>query len=96
MVTLMARVGEERLINALLMFAAVGVGFGGAPWVAFAIGATLIALLGLPRQIEILKRYQSQPVTDIVLGMAFEVTLAIVGTFASAWTGYGVRLLLLR
>ncbi len=82
------------MINALLMLAALGIGFGGSPWPAFAICGTLVVVLGIPRQRESLRRYAGQPKTDIVLGMLFEVCAALAGAFASAWIGYGLRLLL--
>jgi hypothetical protein len=76
------------------MFAAAGIGFGGRPWEAFAVGASLIVLLGIPQQLEDLKRYRRQPKADVILGMIFRVVLAIVGAFASAWAGYGLRYVL--
>ena len=79
------------MINALLMFAAAGIGFGGSPWAAFAISASLTIVFGIPQQVQFLKRYAGQPKTDIVLAMLFEVGLAVAGTFASAWAGYGLR-----
>jgi hypothetical protein len=82
------------MVNALLMFATAGIGFGGTPWHAFAVGASLIVLLGIPQQREELKRYRRQPKADIVLGMIFKAGLAVAGAFASAWAGYGLRLVL--
>jgi hypothetical protein len=82
------------VVNTLLMFAAAGIGFGGSPWIAFAIGASLIVLFGLPQQSAYLKRYAGQPKTDVVLVMLFEVSFGVFGAFASAWAGYGLRLLL--
>jgi hypothetical protein len=82
------------MINALLMFATAGIGFGGWPWAAFTIGASAIVLLGAPAQLEILNRHAGQPVTDIVLAMMFKVALVVAGAFASAWAGYGLRNLL--
>lgn len=79
------------MINTLLMFATAAIGFGGEPWIAFAIGSALIVLLGIPQQREILKHYRGQPVTDIVLAMTFKVGMAIAGAFVSAWVGYGLR-----
>jgi hypothetical protein len=81
------------VINALLMLAALGIGFGGSPWPAFAICGTLIVALGIPHQREVLRRYTGQPKTDIVLAMLFEVCAALAGAFASAWVGYGLRVL---
>ncbi len=79
------------MINALLLFAAAGIGFGGSPWAGFAVAASLIVVFGIPQQLEHLKRYAGQPKTDIVLVMLFEVALAVGGAFASAWAGYGLR-----
>lgn len=83
------------MVNALLMFAAAGIGFGGSPWEGFAIGAFLVVLLGIPQHLQFLKRYVGQPKTDVILVMLFEVGLVVAGVFASAWAGYGLRLLLL-
>jgi hypothetical protein len=82
------------MVNAFLMLAAAGIGFGGSPRAAFAIGAGLVLLFGLPHQLQLLKRYAGQPKADIVLMMLFGVGLAIVGVFMSAWAGYGVAHLL--
>jgi H+/gluconate symporter-like permease len=82
------------MTNALLLFATAAIGFGGQPWAAFAIGAALIVLLGIPQQRETLKRYGRQPVTDVVLVMLLDIGLVIGGAFASAWVGYGLRYLL--
>lgn len=79
------------MINALLIFAAACVGFGGAPWAGAAIGACLIVLLGIPHQRDVLRRYRGQPVTDIVLAMVFEVGMAVAAAIAGAWVGYGLR-----
>ena len=84
------------MVNALLMFAAAGIGFGGSPWAGFAIGASLIVLFGIPQQLALLKRYRGQPKADIVLVMLFEVGLAVAGVLASAWAGYGLRYLVKR
>jgi hypothetical protein len=84
------------VINALLLFATAAIGFGGKPWAAFAVGAGMIVLLALPEQRQILKQYRGQPVTDIVLAMAFKVGMAVAGAFVSAWAGYGLRYLLAR
>jgi hypothetical protein len=84
------------VINALLMFAAAGFGFGGSPWEGFAIGASLIVLFGIPQHREILKRYRGHPKTDIVFGLLFEIGLAVAGAFASAWIGYFLALLFKR
>ena len=82
------------MIKALLIFAAAGFGFGGAPWAGFAIGASLIVLLEIPQQLAVLKRYRGHPAADIVLTMMLEVGLAAGGAFAAAWAGYGLRQLL--
>ena len=81
----------ERVINPLLLFGTAAVGFGGAPWAAFAAGASMIVLLGLPAQLDLLKRYRSQPKADVILIAVFKTGLAIAGSFASAWVGYGLR-----
>jgi hypothetical protein len=80
--------------NALLMFAAAGIGFGGSPWVGFAIGASMLVLLGIPQQVALLKRHAGEPKTDIVLGIMFEIGLTAAGAFVSAWAGYFLVLLL--
>jgi hypothetical protein len=80
--------------NALLTFAAAGIGFGGEPWAGFAAGASLVVLLGIPQQVAVLKQYAGEPKTDIVLALLFGVGLALAGTLASAWAGYGLRNLL--
>jgi hypothetical protein len=82
------------MVNAFLMLAAAGIGFGGSPRAAFAIGAALILLFGLPHQLRFLRRYAGQPKTDIVLAMLFGVGLAIVGVLMSAWAGYGLGYIL--
>jgi len=84
----------ERVINPLLLFATAAVGFGGAPWAAFAVGASMIVVLGLPAQLDLLRRYRRQPKADLVLIAVFKTGLAIAGSFASAWAGYGLRHLL--
>jgi hypothetical protein len=84
------------MVKALLMFATAGIGFGGLPWAAFAIGAAAIVLLGIPQQRERLKRYRGHPKTDIVFAMLFDLGLAIAGAFASAWFGYYLALLFKR
>ena len=67
------------MINALLIFAAAGVGFGRAPWAAFAISASLILLLGSPKHLDLLRRFAGQPRTDVYFVILFEVGLAIAG-----------------
>ena len=71
------------------------IGFGGEPWAAFAIGSSLIVVLGTPRQWDTLKQYRRQPKTDIILGMLFDTGIAIAAAFVSAWVGYGLRYFLL-
>jgi hypothetical protein len=77
------------------MFAAAGIGFGGAPWVGFAIGASLIILFGIPDQLAFFKRYRGQPKTDLILIKLFENGAVIAGALATAWAGYGLRLVLI-
>jgi hypothetical protein len=84
------------VINGLLMFAAAGFGFGGSPWLAFAIGASMILLLGSPQHLDLLKRFAGQPRTDVYFVIACEAGLAVAGALASAWTGYALLLLLRR
>ena len=86
----------ERVINPLVLFAAAAVGFGGAPWMAFAVGASMIVLLGLPAQLDLLKSYRSQPKFDLVLVAMFKTGLAIAGSFACAWAGYWLRYVIWR
>jgi len=86
----------ERVITPLVLFAAAAVGFGGAPWVAFAVGASMIVLLGLPAQMDLLKSYRSQPKVDLVLIATLKTGLAIAGTFACAWAGYWLRYVIWR
>jgi len=86
----------DRVINPLVLFAAAAVGFGGAPWAAFAVGASMIVLLGLPAQLDLLKSYRSQPKADLVLIATLKTGLAIAGAFACAWAGYGLRYLIWR
>lgn len=82
------------MVNALLMVAAAGVGFGGSPWAGSALGAILIALLNVRKQRETLRGYRGEPKTDIILAMLLFVGLAAVGVLASAWLGYFVAMLL--
>ena len=86
----------ERVINPLVLFAAAAVGFGGAPWVAFAVGAFMIVLLGLPAQMDLLKSYRRQPKADLVVIATLKTGLAIAGTFACAWAGYWLRYVMWR
>ena len=83
-------------INALLMFAAFSIGLGGLPWVGFAIAGSLVALLPVPQQREILKSYRGHPRTDIVFGLLFETSKAVTGALASAWGGYFLALFFKR
>ena len=86
---------SDASFNALLIFVgAFGVGFGGSPWAAFGLGVLAVVILGLPTHLDTLREYTGQPKTDILLGILFEMGLSAVGVFASAWTGYGVRLFL--
>ena len=62
----------------------------------FAIGATMIVLLGLPQRRDFLRRYAGQPKTDVYFVMLFEIGLAVVGALASAWVGLGLRYLVAR
>ena len=84
------------MINVLLIFATIAIGFGGAPWAAFAIGSTAMVVLGIPAQRDVLQRHVGQPVTDIILAIVFKAVLAVGGAFASAWAGYGLRQIFLR
>jgi hypothetical protein len=77
-----------------MMFTAAAIGFGGSPWVGFAIAASMLVLVGLPQQLALLQRYAGQPKTDIILGMLFESGLAVAGAFVSAWAGYFLVLIL--
>ena len=81
------------MVNALLMFAAAGFGFGGSPWLGFAFGAPLLLLSAIPDQLEKLKPYRGQPKTDIVLAMLLESGLVVFASLASAWFGYFLALL---
>ena len=44
------------MVNALLMVAAAGFGFGGSPWIGFAIGAPMAVALSIPEQLDVLGR----------------------------------------
>jgi len=55
------------MINALLMFAAAAFGFGGSPWMGFAICAPVAIVLSFPQHLDVLARYYGQPKTDIAL-----------------------------
>jgi hypothetical protein len=82
------------VVNALFSFGTTGIGFGGVPWTAFAIGASLILLRGIEQLRELFICYSAQPKTDVVLVKIFEIGLAVVGALASAWAGYRLRLLM--
>jgi hypothetical protein len=84
------------VINALLMIAAAGIGFGGSPWAGAALGALFIVLLSIPQQRDTLRGYRGEPKTDIVLSMLFLVSMAAAGSLASAWLGYFVAMMLKR
>ena len=76
------------MVNALLMVAAAGFGFGGSPWIGFAIGAPMAVLLSIPEQLDVLSRYRGQPKTDIVLVILLYLGMVILGALACAWVGY--------
>jgi hypothetical protein len=80
------------MVNALLMCAAAGFGFGSSPWIGFAIGASMIVLLSVPEQREVLSRYRGQPKTIFVI--LLYLGLVTGGAFVSAWLGYFLVLLL--
>ena len=65
------------MVNALLMVAAAGFGFGGSPWIGFAIGAPMAVLLSIPEQLDVLTRYRGQPKTDIVMVILLYLGMAI-------------------
>jgi hypothetical protein len=76
------------MINAILMVAAAGFGFGGWPWESFVLCASLMVLSAIPKQQEILKRYRGEPKTDIVFSLLLRSSLTVLGPLASAWFGY--------
>jgi hypothetical protein len=76
------------MVNALLMVAAAGFGFGGSPWIGFAIGAPMAVLLSIPEQLDVLTRYRGQPKTDIVMVILLYLGIIIAGAFACAWVRY--------
>jgi hypothetical protein len=78
------------------MIAAFGIGLGGLPWVGFAIGGSLIVLLAIPQQREVLNCYRGHPWTDIIFGLMFEASQAVAGALASAWSGYFLALFFKR
>jgi hypothetical protein len=57
------------MINALVMLAAAGFGFGGSPWIGFAICAPVAIVVSFPRHLDVLARYYGEPKTDIALMM---------------------------
>jgi hypothetical protein len=73
------------------MFAAASVGFGGHPWIAFAVGALLMIAASAPEMIETLWRYKGEGVTDVVIAMLMQIVMNVVGALVSAWAGYGFR-----
>ena len=88
MSTSLAHLSEQRLmINALVMLAAAGFGFGGSPWIGFAICAPVAIVLSFPQHLDVLARYYGQPKTDIALMILMYFGLVSLGAFASAWVG---------
>ena len=81
------------MVNALLMVAAAGFGFGGSPWIGFAIGAPMAVLLSIPEQLDVLTRYRGQPKTDIVMVILLYLGMVITGVLACAWLGRFVTVL---
>jgi hypothetical protein len=76
------------MVNALLMVAAAGFGFGGSPWIGFAIAAPVAIVLSFPKHFDVLARYYGQPKTDIALMILMYFGLVSLCAFASAWVGY--------
>ena len=83
------------MVSALLMLGIAGVGFAGEPWLAFVFGAFLMVGSRLPDSVRTVKRYAREPSTDIFIGIMIDLALNVAWAFASAWAGYGLRLLLL-
>jgi hypothetical protein len=81
-------IGQRAMINALVMLAAAGFGFGGSPWIGFAICAPAAIMLSFPQHLDVLARNYGQPKTDIALMILMYFGLVTVGAFASAWVGY--------
>ena len=81
------------MVNALLMVAAAGFGFGGSPWIGFAIGAPMAVVLSFPEQLDVLGRYRDQPKTDIVMVILLYLGMVIAGVLACAWLGRFVTVL---
>lgn len=83
------------MVAALLMVGIAGVGFAGEPWLASAFGAMVMVAFCLPENIKTVKRYAGEPSTDIAFAILMQWLVNVAGAFASAWAGYGLRLLLL-
>ena len=81
------------MVNALLMVAAAGFGFGGSPWIGFAIGAPMAVVLSIPEQLDVLGRYRGEPKTDIVMVILLYLGMVITGVLACAWLGRFVTVL---
>ena len=81
------------MVNALLMVAAAGFGFGGSPWIGFAIGAPMAVALSIHEQLDVLSRYRGQPKTDIVMVILLYLGMVIAGVLACAWLGCFVTIL---
>ena len=82
------------MVSALLMSGTASVGFGGHPWIAFAGGLVLLFAYSVPDNVEVLRQYRGEPKTDIVFNILWIMAGTFVGALASAWAGYGVRLIL--
>ena len=82
------------MVPALLMFGTASVGFGGHPWIAFVGGALLLLAYSVPERLQSLWHYRHEPKADVVLNTFFAIALSLAGALASAWAGYGIRLLL--
>jgi len=82
------------MVQALLIFGAGSVGFGGHPWIAFVGGALLLMAYSVPERLEAVWRYRHEPKADVVIGTFSAMALSLVGAFGGAWAGYGLRLIL--
>jgi hypothetical protein len=82
------------MINALIMLAAAGFGFGGSPWIGFAICAPVAIVVSFPQHLDVLARYYGEPKTDIAFMILMYFCSVAIGAFASAWVGYFLALLL--
>ena len=82
------------MVPALLMFGTASVGFGGHPWIAFAGGVVLLFAYSAPDSVHVLRQYSGEPKTDIVFNILWAMAATLVGALASAWVGYGVRLII--